>query len=319
MTDKKNQKIRTQLVPEYLNYRKGLSDSDKKMEAGLLVKEIQSVNVDNAFNKVSYRINHRYKISRTITWITRVAAVLTLPLLAFTIWNLTVQNNSLKLAENSISWQEIQSPPGIRSHVTLPDGSDLWLNADSKIRYCIPFISENRKVDLSGEAFLHVVKNEDAPFIVNTGSTEVRVLGTQFNVKAYPEEKHIEVALKEGSVEFYYVEGDCKNITTEMIPNDYLVFNKEDCEVSKENKKIDKYISWHQNILIFENTPMSEVATMIERWYGVKINILDDEINHYHFNGTIENETIQDVMQILKMTLAISYTVDYKTITINKL
>ena len=88
---------------------------------------------------------------------------------------------------------------------------------------------------------------------------------------------------------------------------------------SKENKQIDKYISWHQNILIFENTPMSEVATMIERWYGVKINILDEEIKHYHFNGTIENETIQDVMQILKMTLAISYTVDYKTITISKL
>ena len=319
MTYKKNKNISTRIVAKFLEFRKGLSDSDKKMQAGFLVKEIESVDVDNAFNKVSKRIIGRHKINRTITWITRVAAVLTLPLLAFTIWNLTVKNNPDRLAENSLSWQEIQSPAGIRSHIVLPDGSDLWLNAESKIRYSIPFIRKNRQIELSGEAFLHVVKNEKAPFVVNACNTKVKVLGTEFNVKAYPEDKQIAVALKEGSVEFHFVKSDCDEVFTELIPNDYLIFYKEDCKVTIENKQIDKYISWHQNILIFENTPLRELATMIERWYGVEIMILDKEIEHYHFNGTIENETIQDVMQILKMTLSISYTVDHKTITITKL
>jgi transmembrane sensor len=318
MAHTENVNILSGSVQDSLEHKKGLSDSDKIQEAVLLVKEIESVDVDHALNKVRNKINDKNKIYRLITVITRVAAVLTLPLLFFSIWHLTASNNTLKLAENSISWQEIQSPVGIRSEVLLPDGTNLWLNAGSKIRYGIPFVRENRQIELTGEAFLHVAKNDKVPFVVNTADVEIKVLGTQFNVKAYPEEKHIEVALKEGSVEFSSLNSEYKKVSTELIPRDYLTFNKEDYKTTIENVDIEKYISWYQNYLIFEDTPMTEWATIIERWYGVKIEFLDEEIGKFHFNGTIKDETMQDVMQILEMTLDISYSIDYKNISIRK-
>jgi ferric-dicitrate binding protein FerR (iron transport regulator) len=200
----------------------------------------------------------------------------------------------------------------------LPDGSFLWLNAESKIGYPIPFVGENRQVELSGEAYFYVKKNMKDPFIVKVADTKIRVLGTQFNVKAYPEEKHIEVALKEGKVEFVSLNHNSDEVHTEMNPNDYLLFDQLEHQIEIENKNIDPYISWHQNILIFNDTPMSNWSRIIERWYGVKIEMLDEEIKHYHFNGTIEDETVRDVLQILELTLNVSCRIDNKNITIEK-
>lgn len=310
---------KSSLIGEHLNSRRNQSDFDKKMLAGSLVKEIHSVNVDEAYRKISKRIQGRHQINRSISWFSRAAAILILPLLAFSIWSLSIKNKEEKIADNNISWQEIQSPLGIRSHILLPDGTDLWLNAGSKIRYCIPFVREKRQLELSGEAFLHVARNENAPFLVNTEYTSIQVLGTQFNVKAYPEDEQIEVTLKEGSVEFSCATSDTKEFSTLMVPNDHLTFWKKDGHITKENIAIDKYIAWTQNKMIFDHTPLTELVKYVERWYGVNIIILDEEIRQYHFNGTIENETIQDLMKILKMTLPISYTVDNKTITISKI
>jgi len=311
MLHKKNTKNLSRSVAEFQEYRKGLSNFDKKIEAGLLVEEIKSINVNNAFDKVSNRINTRSKTNRIITSITRVAAVFTLPLLVFTIWSLFSKNNTHVIAENSITWQEIQSPVGMRSHIVLPDGTDLWLNAGSKIRYGIPFIRENRQVDLIGEAFLCVVKNENSPFLVHTGNTDVKVLGTRFNVKAYPEDKQIEVALKKGSVEFYFTKNNGKKVFAKLKPNDYLILNKENNKVTKNNKDITKYISWHENVMIFDDTPMLEVASTLERWYGVKVVIASNEIKNYKFTTTFENEPLFRVLELLELSspkLSISYT-----------
>ena len=168
----------------------------------MLIGEIKSVDVDRAFQKVNTRINNQTHTTRFITIATQIAATLTLPLLAFTIWSLFFQEKQPEMAQNDITWHEIHSPAGMRSHVVLPDGTDLWLNAESKVKYSIPFSRESRQVELSGEAFLKVVRNENVPFIVHTGKATVKVLGTQFNVKAYPEYEQLEVALTEGSVEF---------------------------------------------------------------------------------------------------------------------
>ncbi|MCD6354867.1 MAG: hypothetical protein J7L95_04890, partial [Prolixibacteraceae bacterium] len=132
MEKKKQIKTISRKIKAFIDFRSKLSAEEKKMEAGMLVEEIKSVNVDNAFNKVSNRINNSYKINRIITRVTRIAAVFTLPLLVFTIWSLFIKDNTSKLTENPITWQEIQSPVGMRSHIVLPDGSDLWLNAGSK-------------------------------------------------------------------------------------------------------------------------------------------------------------------------------------------
>lgn len=298
-------------IEKFIEFRNGLSSEDKKMEAGLLVEEIKFVDIDSAYQKVSSRIKTQSQTTRIITIITRIAAVLTLPLLAFTVWSLFFQEKPAELAQNDITWHEIQSPAGMRSHVVLPDGTDLWLNAESKIKYGIPFTRENRQVELSGEAFLKVVKNENAPFIVKAGAASVKVLGTQFNVKAYPEDEKLEIALTEGSIEFTGTTDDGKKAAATLIPNDFLAMNKTTGKFHLENKNLNKHISWVKNAIIFDETPMPEVAKTLERWYGVKVEVANAEINKYRFTTTFENESLFRVLELLELSspsVKINYT-----------
>ena len=302
---------------DFIEQRKSLSDTDKIEKSGYLIYDIKSVNVDSAFNKVYSRINKSNTNStKIITWITRIAAIFALPLLVYNILNYSSDKR-----ENSITMQEISCPIGMKSHIILPDGTDVWLNSGSKINYELPFVRETRKLTLSGEAFLHVKKNESSPFLVNSGEERIEVLGTQFNVKAYPEDNQIEVALKEGSVKFCFTNSSGKKIFTRLKPNNYLVLNRSDKKLSIENKELDNYMLWTKNILIFNNTPMLEVAKTLERWYGVTVIIKDDEIKNYKFTTIFENETISRILELLELTspISIKYTRGKINRTTNKL
>ncbi|MGC9342158.1 MAG: FecR family protein [Bacteroidales bacterium] len=289
----------------FMEYRKGLTPFDKKLEAAKLMDQAASVDVDTAYQTISSKINRKNKVYHIYTTLTRIAAVLTLPLLAFTIWTLffqEVKTIPAELAQNEITWQEIHSPVGMRSHVVLPDGTNLWLNAGSHLRYSIPFTRENREVELTGEAFLDVVKNEQSPFVVKTASAEVEVLGTQFNVNAWPETENITVALKEGKVKFKFQAEEGKTKYAELNPNDFLEFDKTDKTVALENTNIEKYIAWHQNIMILDDTPMPELAAMLEKWYGVKVVVGSEEIKRYKFTTTFDNEPLHRVLELLEIS-----------------
>ncbi|NPA35868.1 MAG: FecR family protein [Chlorobi bacterium] len=293
---------------KFFNYRKNLSEDERIREAGALLNEIKRVDVDSAYNKVKYKIDKQYSISvnKTLTWITRIAAILAIPLLLLNIWNFMKSGDKKFLAENNFTLQEITSPIGIRTHVILPDGSDIWLNAGSKMSYKIPFVRETRKINLIGEAFLNVTKNKLSPFIVKTENTQVKVLGTKFNVKSYPEDNNIEISLTEGSVMFYFRNKQGRKVYTKLKPNQHLVLNKINKKVTVRNEKLSKYISWHKNILIFDDTPIQEVAKTLERWYGVKVVITDEEIRNYKFTTVFENEPLSRVLELLELTSPIS-------------
>jgi len=289
----------------FMEYRKGLSPFDKKLEAAKLIDQSASVDVDKAYYTVSSIINQGKNTYSIFTTLTRIAAVLTLPLLAFTIWSLFFQETEkvpVELTQNEITWQEIHSPVGMRSHVVLPDGTNLWLNAGSHLRYGIPFIRENRTVELTGEAFLDVVKNEQSPFLVKAGNAEVEVLGTQFNVNAWPEKEQIQVALKEGKVKFLFAADEKTKKYCELQPNDLLEFHKKENTVVRENTNIEKYIAWHQNIMILDDTPMPELARLLEQWYGVKVIVADEEIKRYKFTTTFDNEPLHRVLELLEIS-----------------
>ncbi len=297
----------------FIESRKGFSTFDKKLEAAKLMDQAASVDVDKAYHTVSSKINQGNNTHGIFTTITRIAAVLTLPLLAFTFWNLFFQESKQTLAElaqNEITWQDIHSPVGMRSHVVLPDGTNLWLNAGSYLRYGIPFTREKREVELTGEAFLDVTKNEQSPFIVKAGDAEVEVMGTQFNVNAWPEKEQIQVALKEGKVKFRFA-GDGGNWKyCELQPNDFLEFDKINRTVTLENIEIEKYIAWRENIMILDDTPITELASLLEKWYGVRVVIADEGIKHYKFTTTFDNEPLHRVLELLEISspgIAIRY------------
>ena len=304
-------KIINEKIEKFIDFRKTMSADEKKIEAGLLIEEIESIDVDSAYHKVTGRFESRTRNTQIITLITRIAAIFTLPLLAFALWSLFVHPKYQNPIGNEITWQEIQSPAGMRSHVVLPDGSDLWLNAESKIKYSIPFIRNNRQIELKGEAYFQVTKNKKVPFEVKAGNATVKVLGTCFNVKAYADDKQLEVALTKGSVEFRGTAADGKKAVATLIPNDYLTMNKNTGEVQLKNTNLDEYISWRQNIMMFDETPMAEVAKTLERWYGVKVIIADNEIYKNSFTTTFENESLFRVLELLELsspTISIKYT-----------
>ncbi len=317
LKDRENRDLEKE-YSDFFEKRENLSETDRNIEAGALIDDIKSVDVDRAYDNVKRKVDDYRSLidNKVLIWIIRVAAMLTIPLLVLNIWNYSNRGDEMQIAENDYIMQEISSPIGMKTHIVLPDGSDIWLNAGSKINYKIPFIGKTRNIALTGEAFLKVKKNRKSPFIVSSGGTRIKVLGTQFNVKAYPDDNKVEVALKEGSVKFSYTNSQGKDVFSQLEPNDYLVLSRSNKKVTIKKEKLDKYILWHKDVLIFDDTPFLEVAKILERWYGVKVIIADDEIKNYKFTTVFENEPFSRVLELLELTSPI--TIKYKGGKLNR-
>jgi len=285
-------------------------------------------NLNHLLDKVHHTIrknelNKKQKpIQKLLRVYMRAAAVLLLPLLLTggLILYSTIHNN------NTISEQKVNStiyaPLGSRLSFSLPDGTKGMLNSGSKLSYTIPF-STDRKVKLEGEAWLEVSHDKDHPFEIYTGNSTVRVLGTSFNISAYPDEKYVEVVLLEGKVAFV---NNLNHEVATMAPSERLVFK--DGDISQSVTDPGKYSAWTQGKLVFRGDPMAEVARRIERWYNVKIILADPDLEKYSFRATFEDDKIEEVLRFLSMTSPIRYnitprklladgTLDKQIITIN--
>ncbi|PJE47587.1 MAG: hypothetical protein CUR34_03270 [Sediminibacterium sp.] len=215
---------------------------------------------------------------------------------------------------------EISTRLGSKSQVKLPDGSVVWLNGGSKLEYQKDFGKTTREVSLTGEGYFDVVKNKEVPFIINTKSIRIKVLGTVFNVKAYPEDKQTETSLIKGRIEV-----TIKNRPDDKIilsPNEKLIVENELIEAQKKQKTIDllpavsinklKFITpdssvaenqWVENKLVFRDQTFEELAIMMERWYNVKIEIQSEGLKLNRMNGNFEKETVDQAIEALKLII----------------
>jgi ferric-dicitrate binding protein FerR (iron transport regulator) len=282
-------------------------------EAVGVVSDIEEVDSRKAFLKVQSRINNCKKYMLLINTLSRVAAVLFLPLLVAT-GIILYQQFSLK-ENQQFAIQEITSPVGVRSQIVLPDGSNVWLNAESTIKFKVPFDKTSRDISLSGEAFFDVRKYPKLPFVVKSGNVNIRVLGTRFNYKAYDEENNIEVVLAEGKVSIN-TNGEKIGNEVTMKPGDRAVFDKTTGTTQITNEKIEKYIAWHNGKLVFDETPMPEVAAQIGRWFGIEVIINDTRIKNYRITTTFEGESLHQVLELLKLSSPIA--IQYIPATLNK-
>jgi transmembrane sensor len=229
---------------------------------------------------------------------------------------------------------EISTRHGSRTTVSLPDGSVVWLNAGSKLVYDKNFGSRLREVTLTGEAYFDVKKNAGKPFIIHAGKIDIRVLGTLFNVKSYPGEKVTEASLIRGSIEVLI-----RNRPTEKIvlkPNEKIVVADEPLPkpgkpgVIERNEPIvaithlnyeptDSTIietSWLENKLIFRDESFTEVATRLERWFGVHISLENEKLQELRFTGPVPHESIQKALAALKITGGFNYSINETNIRI---
>ena len=195
----------------------------------------------------------------------------------------------------------IYAPVGSRVAFSLPDGTDGMLNSGSTLSYAIPF-ERKRDVALAGEAWFEVTPDVKHPFRIDAGKLKLTVLGTTFNVNAYPDENYTEVVLETGSVLV-----DCEKYKEGMVmqPSERLIYRSG--KIIKSKTDPSKYSSWTEGKLVFRSDSMSEVARRIERWYNVNVELMDSNLENYSFRATFEDDPLEEVLKFLSMTSPIRY------------
>jgi transmembrane sensor len=243
-------------------------------------------------------------VKKTINTYMQIAAIMLIPLfltaLMFYVRNTRSENNLTSTNEQT-AVTEIFAPYSSRVSFNLPDGTKGMLNSGSKLSYSLPF-SNNRRIILEGEAWFEVTHDEEHPFTINSGSSSVVVLGTSFNISAYPTENYVEIVLSEGKVEF-----SDSSLSRKVVikPLQRLVYKDGNIEGTIVDP--EKYNSWTKGKLVFRGDPMAEIARRIERWYNVKVVLADKELENYSFRATFEDDSLEDVFRYLSMTTPIKY------------
>ncbi len=306
--DQNNQQLKN-----LLSERKSQGLEEQIADAGRIVSEIETIDSRKAFVLVESRIQKQKKVKLFLNSLTRIAAMLFIPLLIASVWLLYQQQKPSTSLQYAM--QEITSPLGVRSQIVLPDGSNVWLNAESTIRFKVPFDSQSRNVSLSGEAFFEVTKDAHRPFQVESGKINVTVLGTRFNFKAFAEDQSVEVVLSEGKVSLS-TPGTMEGKELIMNPGERAVIDKTTNQTNIKAEKIGKYIAWHTGKLVFDECPMPEVALQLERWFGIEVKVDNPEILSYRITTTFENEPLHQVLEFLALSSPIK--IDYIPAKIDK-
>lgn len=291
--------------------------------------EVNRQEVTGSFNLEDESFTNTNRRKRVLWGSSILAAALLIFFLIFS-RGTDIPTGSAKIAES-----EVRTKNGSRSQITLPDGTQVWLNSDSKLVYDNDnFAKGIREVSLTGEAYFDVVKNPARPFIIHTQKINIKVLGTAFNVKAYPEDKQTETSLIRGSIE----------VTIKNRPNDKIILSPNEKLIVENNDVVDRKTkaipvagrteliadtvppqvsvnkliynpsdnsivetAWVNNRLVFRDESFEEVALKMERWYNAEIEIQGEELKQLRLNGIFMNETVSQALDALKISFSFKY------------
>ncbi|MEY8591277.1 FecR domain-containing protein [Butyricimonas hominis] len=208
----------------------------------------------------------------------------------------------------------IQVPRGGEYELILPDGTHVWINSDSKLSFPVHFTSEKREVLLSGEAYFDVAKMKDCPFIVKTQNLAIKVLGTEFNVRAYPDAEVTETTLCRGSVNV----SDGKSDIT-LQPSQQAVYVKANKDLSTRRVDVRLYTTWKNGIFMFENKPLEEIMTTLSRWYNINVFYANPAVKTYHFTGDLERySNFQKTLNMIEKATSIKFIINGNTVTVKE-
>ena len=204
--------------------------------------------------------------------------------------------------------QEISTAYGTRSKFQLPDGTFVFLNSGSKLLFPNEFSANSRNVELIGEAFFEVTTNPSKPFNVKTGDINVKVLGTSFDLQAYPLSGEISTTLVHGKVVLEKEFGGISKQIATLKPSDHAIYKSGTGNVTiSAEEDLDKFIGWKDGKLVFFNDPIEDVASKLGIWYNVKVNINNKNLKAYHFTATFSDEPIEQVLDLLSKSSPIKY------------
>lgn len=283
-------------------------------EADKMARQENNFNPDKAWMRLESKMNST-KDQFSLFWqISRYAAVFILALLLGALGYSWLQPH-FNSGFSSSALVEYTAPYGSKTSLKLADGSLVWLNAGTTLKYNQQFGSRNRDIELSGEAYFEVAKNKDLPFTVNAKEISVRALGTKFNVKAYPEETAIETILLEGSVKLRTL-AQGKKTEVLLAPNQKAIFNLQDKKLNVSTTKDTDEVSWITNKWVIKNKKLGEFARLLERRYNIDFTFSDEHIKEYEFGGTIKDETIEQVLTAISYSAPLKYKIINKHVTL---
>lgn len=211
----------------------------------------------------------------------------------------------------------INVPVGGEYRLTLSDGTKVYLNSMTSLKYPVQFGPGKREVELVGEAYFEVVKNAAKPFVVNTNEMKVEVLGTSFNVNAYEDSKNTVTTLVDGRVKLSH----SLNLAEEQIlnPNEQGVMDNLSGKIVLSNVDVSNYISWKDGQLVFYDMPLEEIMTQLTRWYSAKVFYMNPEVKSMRFSGSLDKyDEIEKFIDIIEATQNVNVRINNNTILFAK-
>ena len=303
---------------EVKNWRAASLENEKLLEqvyfttqVASRLKVMRTVNPDEALSRFKSRIHKKEKrlaLRQVLGVIQRAAAVLFIPVFLLSAY-LFIQQG-----QGNVRTLAVRTNPGVVSAFDLPDGSKVWLNANSELRYPSDFNADTRTVELTGQGYFEVTKNAHKPFIVKADKDySVEVLGTSFNVSAYKDESMIETTLVEGSVKLNVVSGG-KRMTQMLKPNEKAEYQKGAGKIKVFGVNTEYDTAWKNGEIIFRNHPMDKGLKSLDRHDHVVFEVKDNEILKSIITARFKDEQLPQVLEYLKLASGIQYAIHKPTV-----
>lgn len=260
---------------------------------------------DPAFNKsrvytnILEGISEKERRSRRLIYTLRIAASVLLVSSLATVF--FVRKDDIRNWVDPVKMVETKSKKGQTVLVKLEDGSRVWLNSDSKLSYPEHFDGKKRELQLVGEAYFEVVHQEKQPFIIRSGDVKTVVLGTTFNINAYPENKKVEVTVLSGKVAVVTPSGKKETLKTVFVTsNQKASYVRDEIEIQTSTVKAIETISWKEGKMVFHNTPLLEAIAVVERKYNINLSC-SEKIGECTLSTTadLNNEGLDKVLKVM--------------------
>lgn len=252
--------------------------------------------------KVNRRVYGK-RIRRILRFVQHAAAILFIPLLFTFIYQ--------EMKQEPMLYLEAHANAGMITSVELSDGSKVWLNSDSYLRYPVKFSKDNREVYLNGEAYFSVAKNPKKRFVVNTSQDlKVEVLGTEFNMDAYATNDFVATTLVEGSVRLSYIkEGQEKTIL--MKPDQKIIYSQQDKHIKKSSDiYVSEDISWKDGCVVLKNTSLEDAAWILSKRFNVEFEISRSSLKENSFTGTFDDQSLTNILDHIEISSGIKYRIE---------
>jgi transmembrane sensor len=275
--------------------------------------DVFSPNVDQALDKVSQKLTDitgsekRNKSISLITYTRRIAAAILVGTgiwLAYTIFHNKQEPDMIVSVSNTK-----------RTEITLSDGTHIWMNTNTMLHYPETFKGKERKIYIEGEAYFDVAKNAKIPFVIETSQSIVRVVGTEFNLRARKNEKITIIAVNEGKVSFA---GKAPKVQQPvyLLAGDKGTLQSDKQKLIAEKNQNSNFFSWKTGILVFNGTPLEKVASDLSDYFGTKIEVINKGKLQTPFTSTFDHKSMRDVLTILELSLGVKADTTGKTVVL---